>query len=1001
MKKGLFKLGIFAMIAIMPLAFAGCKPSKKKTDDPYAQVYSDGPVVEGAGIDWAPDTFAATEHTIDESVATPIGANQIVTLMINNQIEANKVYVVEDTIQLYSDSTYNAKNAKIIANGGILIGGESSVKLTNLIAKGTISIRNSTAITLENVDVQGNDKAIQVAGQCENILIKSCRLISNSIALNIEGDGVALYKSYVTASQGVQITANDAIIQNSHIVATNNAIVGQGKGNIIRENLIEVPSDYTGISLKNSYNGLIALNVVKTSQKSIVVSDSFNCSAAFNSAIRIIATGNKNLYIVNNILGGRVIIENNNYLICDANTFATNATAYSKDNFNINGDNVTNVNARLGVGADKELLPHTNKDLFVGMERKDTIRDLDSNTNVGLRKYIQNHVKDKITIVPPGVYQTNANMTLGNYFNNVEIYAYGVMHEQADYGQTLYIGQADNIRIYGLTFGYAKQSAGQIHVIDKLGNNKLLVVPAAGYENKHVEPNGGFYDWFTKQADGSTTMYPIVSLSHTIYDNGNGTATMTITGDDVQEYKNIQVGDIITCRLYGSNNNSVAVTGSSNILFKDVVIYGYSNALAMAVLSGSKNVELERVHNTSRSAFIIDKATYDKYRAWEDKYNVDLEVYIDENGNYRGSIPRIGSVDATHVSRAENGLKVTSCYFDQMTDDGSNHRGSSSRLHKVVNNNDGTTSIYYKGSVAEYYYNAGNTISSCMNFVTGDSIFVYAYSSGKVLCDTKCLSDAEEVQQLNFSIGSKSYSTAIYKVNVPTKDVNFSAVTGIDLSDNHYSMTNKVLVDNISKNSTGLVFDNVLVENTRSRGILVKSRDAIIKNCTFHNLAHTGILMSIESIWGESSIAKNVNVQKCLFDHVGYVDRLTSHSTISPIYILGVGKDVANMDLACSNITIDGCKFINNEHDVAIGINSAQDVRIINNDFGYIKRNGEDAIGKAINILNSKNIFIENNKYVDRVLSLTAVIKGGNYMNIYGNDTLGADGKSLFPDDIK
>ena len=1000
MRKSIFKMCVLALVALVGVSFVACKKKDSK-NDPYAEVYADSAIINGAGIDWEDNLFASTEHIIDETIATPITASNLITRIVNGTINTSAVYIVDDEINLSSNVIYNGKGASVIANAGINIEGEEDVKLSNLIVKGSINVYNSATITIEKVDIQGASTGINVRGMCSDILFKDCRITSNNVAVNAKGDETAVYKSYISATQGVVIDADDVIVQNCHIVTTGKAIQGKGNGTIVRENLIETSKE--GVLLNDSYNALVALNIVRGSQKSIVVNKGYNCAVTFNSAIRIVGSNNKNLYVINNTIGGRIILENNNYLICDANTTpndSKNHKIYVTGNKNVNGDNATDVNARLSVGANEEILPHTNKDLFVGMERKEIIRDLDSNTNVGLRNYIQNHVKDKVTIVPPGVYQTNANMTLGNYFNNMEIYAYGVMHEQVDHGQTLYIGQADNIHIYGLTFGYVKQSAGQIHVIDKLGNNKLLVVPAAGYENKHLEPNGGFYDWFEKQPDGSTAMYPITSLSHTIYDNGNGTATMTITEDDVQEYSSIQVGDIITCRLYGSNNNSIAVTGSSNILFKDVVIYGYSNALAVAVLASSSNVELERVHNTARSAFIIDKAIYDRYRAWEEEYNVDLEVYIDENGNYRGSLPRIGSVDATHVSRAATGLKVTSCYFDQMTDDGSNHRGSSSRLHSIIDNGDGTTALYYKGSLAEYYHKNGGGVSNCINFEKGNHIFAVSASTGKVLCDTICLDKAQQGIELKFTIEGKDYSTFVYRVLVATKDVDFSAIEGIDLSDNHYRMTNKILVDNISKNSAGFSFDNTLIANKRARGILVKTRDATIKNCTFRNISSTGILMSIESVWGESTFAKNVNIEKCLFDHVGYINRSYTVGTYSPICISGIGEDIANMDLACSDIKINGCKFVNNEHERAITIYAAQNIQITNNNFGYRVENGELTVGVAINMHSVKNIFVEGNKYVDQVLDITAIIKGINYMNVYGKDTIGERGQRLFPNKI-
>ncbi len=1001
MKKSIFKICILTLVALMGVTFVACKKKDPNKANPYAEVYVDGAVINGAGIEWEDNSFASTEHIIDETIATPITASNLITRIVDGTINASGVYIVDDEITLSSDVAYNGKGASVIANGGINIEGEEDVQLSNLIVKGSINVYNSATITLEKVDIQGANIGINVSGMCSDILFKDCRITASNVAINAKGDETAVYKSYISASQGVVIDADDVIVQNCHIVTSGQAVQGKGKGTVIRENLIDTSKE--GILLNNSYNALVALNVVKGSQKSIVINNGFNCSVTLNSAIRIAGSNNKNLYVINNAIGGRIILENNNYLICDANTTpndSKNHKIYMTGNKNVNGDNVTNVNARLDVGANEEILPHTNKDLFVGMERRDTIRDIETNKKVGLLTYIKNNIGDGVAVISPGAYLTNSGLEFYNIHNNISIYAYGVMHENSDREKTIAFADSKNINIYGLTVGYVKQSAGQIHIIDKLGSNKLLVVPAAGYENIHTQENGGFYDWFTKQADGSNGLYPIADLSHTIVDNGDGTATMTLTGSDVAEYSNIQVGDIITCRLYGSNDHSISIVNARNLIFKDVVLYGYSNALAFFAGGASSGITLERVHNTSRSSFIIDKATYDRYISWEENYNVDLEIYVDENGNYRGSLPRIGSVDATHINKLDSGINVISSKFDFMTDDGSNHRGVSSRLHNIVDNRDGTTSIYYKGSLAEYYHKNGGGVSNCTNFEKGHRIFAISASTGKVLCDTTCIDSAQQGIELNFTIEDKEYSTYVYRVLVATKDVDFSAIEGIDLSDNHYKMDNKILVDNISKNSAGFSFDNTLIANTRSRGILVKTRDANIKNCTFRNLAHTGILMSVETIWGESSMAKNISVEKCLFDHVGYVDRLYTYNIIASISISGFGTDIANMNLACSDIKINGCKFINNEHKVAISINSAQNIQITNNDFGYRVENGEHTVGVAINMHSVKNIFIEGNKYVDQVLDITAVIKGSNYMNVTGKDTVGANGQKLFPNKI-
>jgi hypothetical protein len=184
--------------------------------------------------------------------------------------------------------------------------------------------------------------------------------------------------------------------------------------------------------------------------------------------------------------------------------------------------------------------------------------------------------------------------------------------------------------------------------------------------------------------------------------------------------------------MAGENKQSFYIGNSKNVLIQDCVTYGYAAALMFVGGGTNQNVELYRVHNTVHSGYELDEATYQKYLALEEEYDVDLEIYVDEQNRYRGSTPRVGSVDATHVNSAASGMNITSCLFESMCDDGSNQRGSSSRLHNIVDNKDGTTTLTYKGTISETYYwynqqygRTTNTGTQTVNFKKGDKIFVY------------------------------------------------------------------------------------------------------------------------------------------------------------------------------------------------------------------------------------------------------------------------------------
>lgn len=517
----------------------------------------------------------------------------------------------------------------------------------------------------------------------------------------------------------------------------------------------------------------------------------------------------------------------------------------------------------------------------------------------------------------------------------------------------------------------------------------LTLVSAAGYLNSFGSLDttkfaSGNFD-LVKQGEIHWSNYSYSALTA----NSDGTMTMTVTE---AAYDNITAGDVLYCRLAGDNQSTVYFgNNADNITLKDFTIYGYAAALAIVPAHGSGNITLERVHNTVHSPYVIDEATYDKYAAWETTYNVEL-VSIDEEGRYRGSAPIVGSVDATHVNGANTGLKAVSCLFENMCDDGSNHRGSSSRLHDYRINNDGTVTLYIKANIAEYYRN--DNINKGKEAVTanpqsiekGDQIYIYT-SKGELFCDTPALSTYKDTNtstsiSYNYNYNGESrtltYTLNIFEVNVDADACDFDVLEGYDLSDNNYQMTQKVLVDNINRNGAGGHFDNVVVQNIRSRGFLVKSVNITIEHCTYRNVAMTGVLMSIEPTWGESTVSRNVIVRNTLFDSTGFrSDSFDSSPTLAPIDISSLatyGNHSAD-SLRSENIVIEGNEFRNYGHSYGIYVNGAKDVHILNNVFD--PRDSADANQKFVNIVTAADVEVSGNKYRNSSGELTSLTVTG------------------------
>ena len=238
-----------------------------------------------------------------------------------------------------------------------------------------------------------------------------------------------------------------------------------------------------------------------------------------------------------------------------------------------------------------------------------------------------------------------------------------------------------------------------------------------------------------------------------------------------------------------------------------------------------------------------------------------------------------------------------------------------------------------------------------------------------------------------------TYTTYIYEVQVSRDIFNESALAGYDLTDNDYRMSQKVLFDNQSMNSAGFTFDNVLVRYTRSRGILVKTVDATIKNCTFRDHGMTAVLLSVETSWGESTVPSNILVQSCLFDNTGCIMGYETNMTQAPIAIQGLGElsnsvEITEDTLPCRNIQIIGNKFINTNNNYCITMSAAQGITIRDNVFTAREGDTEKKFGRAIYINGCMNINISGNHYESEFFKddITKAIVGWNYNGLTGSD---------------
>ncbi len=970
-----------------------------------------GGYVEGAGATLSDGSFAMTEHAVNTDSVIDITASGLETLLAG-ELDEGKTYRVTDETAVNITANVNGNGAAVIVPAGLVINSANNVSVNNLIVVAPVSVNASTNVTFTQVDITG---AITLDSSSDSIKLDNCRITSDSTAVLSGANNLTLLNSYVKGTDAVAINGNGSTVYNCVIIADNAGVTVAAEDAAINNNTVTAVSDGIYVS-DGSVNTLVSFNSVSGVEKSVRVGEALNTSVLFNSAYSIAAENSTNTYIVKNGLNGKLVLTSNNYLLCDNNTEASDGKDHSPSmsgNTNVNGNDITDVDARADVGANEDILPHTNKDLFLGMTPKSTVKDAVGGTSLTLGQYIlTNSADNNIVIVPPGYYTIGDHYTFLSTHSNTEIYAYGVYNEREFEGANVQslafqFGGAKNVEIHGITVGYNHQSAGQVHVLTKARTGSswsgytynLTLVSAAGYLDSFGSLDttkfaSGNFD-LVKQGETHWSSYNYSALTA----NDDGTMTMTVTQD---AYNNIVAGDVLYCRLAGENQSTIYFgSGADNITLKDCTIYGYAAALAIVPASGSGSVTLERVHNTVHSPYVIDKTTYDKYEAWESSYGVEL-VSIDEEGRYRGSTPIVGSVDATHVNGGNEGIKAVSCLFENMCDDGSNHRGTSSRLHGYKVNSDGTVTLYIKANIAEYYRSANinkgvtSVTSNPVGIAEGENIYIYT-SKGELFCDTTTLTASSSTgtsTSISYSYTHSgtaktlTYTLPIYEVNVDADACNFDALEGYDLTNNDYAMSQKVLVDNISRNGSGGHFDNVLIQNFRSRGFLVKSTDITIEHCTFRNVAMTGVLMSIEPTWGESTVSRNILVKNTLFDTTGFrSDSYDSSPTLAPIAIssLATYGNHALDSIRSENIVIEGNEFRNYGHSYGIYVNGAKDVHILNNVFA--PKNASTST-QYVNIVTAADIEISGNKKADG--SLITVTSADDAAYIHGDNVSGS-----------
>lgn len=1028
---------LWMMSFFILVTFSGCQTLP--TDAPTGIPYGNADLLEGTGADLQTEAFSMQTHSAEKESATEISSQDLIQSLRENGLE-EKAYLVQTTVTLsnLADCEYDGNGAVIFLEQGLQMAHCERVTLRNLVLIGSVHLTDSRNIVWNRIDFSSDHRSsLTTDTDCSDIVLKDCRITcQNGTALFNQANCLTVLDSVISyQSVGLEDVSDAGLtIRNCLLTGEGNAVMSTGRDVAVRGNTIETGENATGVILhgENVYdvetgticrevednptryvlhNGLIAENRIINAQCGIFLDGVTNSTVVWNSVTSIQVNNGHAVYVCDNELGAVLTATHVEYLLADGNQYPDDGyphDAVTVDLYAPSGNNLLDVDARLEYGVDETLLPQVDRELFVAASCKTTVRDMTiAETNRTVDAYVMELAGQeggKRVILPPGKYTIQDPIDFnGNLYDETTIYGYGVyLEKSAGLDTHMKISSVNNLQVKGVTFAFAQQSCGQVYVLKKLGGNRVLVVTGAGMINEFGNTDPAYFNTTSIGIQRKGTFFACcdASFSSIIHSDDLEPGTMRVTlGGEL--YKQVRIGDILTCRAAGDNTPTVSIWNSADVQFIDVTMYGNSACFAFYESENRTATTYYRVLNTSRTGEVIQESLYQSYRELEKRYTqpetyqtVDLEISIDELGRFRGAPAHIGSMDATHTNACAEGSQAISCLFENMDDDGTNQKSTHARLHDYkVDETNQTVTLTYKGNLSEAawkQFGVENPTYLCHDFRVGDRIYIYT-SSGQLVYDGIALTASEYIGSGSGEVGLKNggMQTGVYPLYQLTaalweeidgekvlcfhedalQNLGANGSTGTYAEylakDNRWESDYKVLVDNRSMASGGFLFDNTMVRNIRSRGLLIKASGGTIQNCTFQNIGMSAIAVNYEIYWGESGIVENLNIENNLFIHTGYFGEDESLSVISVNGLSSSGKENT---LLYQNIRIDHNRFVHRATEYCIYLRGIKNVTITENEIGI---HGEEdrrmragyGVTPVICMKGAANIELQDNTY--------------------------------------
>ena len=291
---------------------------------PVPDSYENGAAVSGGGATIPAGSFALTETVYDESTAAEIKANAFFRTAARGP---GKVFRITDGSPLMitgiAGQNYDGEGSILIAPNGVVIENSRGLTLKNLVIIGSVTVSGSNEVIFERVEIVSADTALAIDGTNADFAINDCRLTGKT-ALTLAADNSAVLNSYFAFTEkGIVDTAKEGTtVRNCLLEGAGEGIRTKAAEAAYRSNTITMGKADTGIVVDGSaLNVLVALNDITGAQTSIVVGNSKNVSVILNRGVSLTVESNRNLYVIDNSLGGRITAKNNEYFIADGNTF--------------------------------------------------------------------------------------------------------------------------------------------------------------------------------------------------------------------------------------------------------------------------------------------------------------------------------------------------------------------------------------------------------------------------------------------------------------------------------------------------------------------------------------------------------------------------------------------------------------------------------------------------------------------------------------------------------